>query len=104
MKLRGSLHLLKLHTQCWLGSWVWFPGRYNALRGTRSSPVPQLTEETEAREEWWCPGSSAWWRPVRRIPGSSSLHSKEPHSPHKDRVKEGCSSERQFHLNHMWQI
>ena len=50
MKLRGSLHLLKLHTQCQLGSWVWFPGRNNALRGTRSSPAPQLTEETEARE------------------------------------------------------
>lgn len=99
MKLRGSLQLLKLRTECWVGSWLWFSGRNNALRGTWSGPAPQFTEETEARERnGGIQGpqhdggpSGEFWAPLACIPRS-------PMVPHKDRVKEGCSSERQFHL------
>lgn len=83
MCLRGSSHLLKLHTECWLGAWALFPGKRVTLK------PPGLVQllfyrGNEARE------GKDWWTLVRRrLSGPPTYKPKSPRVPHKDSVWEG---------------
>lgn len=108
MNLRGSLHLLKWHTECWLGTWARFLERKNALRATWSSPAPHFTEKTEAREGTvWVQSPQHVGGPSGEIQAPQTYILRSPRVPHKDKVylggwieAEDAARKRQFHLHH----